>query len=96
MAEAATASPRRGLYLPTSVVLFLVGAAASVGVAYIFATKGELAAHELEESNRVTIIEETEKHHDEAIQEMKETLRAVDDNVRSLLIHQGVQPASHR
>jgi hypothetical protein len=94
MAEAHAKFHRRkdddGVFLPLPLVITLLCAVASIGVAYIFATKAELANHAKVDGERIVVLEETTKHHDMAIEEIKRAVQAVDQNVRTMLIEQGV------
>lgn len=84
--------PKRegGVFLSGSVILTLALAFAALVATYIFATKAELALHAMHESERTTVVEQTVKHHDEQIGELKEMVKAVDQNVRTLMTEQGV------
>lgn len=81
---------RRGVTIPSSVLWSLIFAAAGIAVTYIFATKLELAGVAQAASTRITVVEETVKHHDEALSEIKQRTESLDDNVRTMMIQQGI------
>ena len=86
-----------GIWLPTPVVVTLALAIAGVTAAYIFATKAELAAQTREAGQRITVVEGTVGVHGDSIGELKADIKeervavgAVDTNLRTLLIEQGI------
>lgn len=88
---------RDGIKLPWAAIGTLLAISAGIIATYVFVTKPELQKHTLEESERVTVIEQTEKHHDEAISELKDDVKdvkasmgAVEFNVRTMLQEVGV------
>lgn len=91
MADAAELqTSKRGVYVPWAIVLTLVLGGASVGMAYIFATKMELAAHAALDGSRLDKLDAHVDHHDEAITDLKETTKGIDANLRVLMLRSGV------
>jgi hypothetical protein len=85
-----TAPKPDGVHIPTPALIALLLAFGGVVAAYVFVSKVEFLNHARAESNRITVVEETSKHHNEALHDLKSSVQAIDQNVRTLMIQQGV------
>jgi hypothetical protein len=87
--------------VPVKTLLTFLGACLVVGAGlvtkFVYATKAELVEHAAKEGERVTVVEQTEKHHDDSIAELKKDVKdtradvgAVLENVNTVLREIGV------
>jgi hypothetical protein len=79
-----------GVFIPTAVLVALGLAFGGLVATYVFTTKVEFLGYTQEAGRRVTVVEETVKHHDKAIERLDRTTQAIDQNVRTLMTEQGV------
>lgn len=95
--QEAPAKRAGGIFIPTQAIIPLLLAAASAVAAFIFVTKGELTSHAQAETKaraavetRATVLEQQSEYHAKALEDLKETVKIIDGNVRTLMIEQGV------
>lgn len=81
------------LTVPLSALIPLGMALAGAAMTYVFATKAEVANAAQDLSTRATVLEETVKHNYDTVEDLKVDVKTIDENVRALMIQQGVAPS---
>lgn len=90
MSEVKPDAKPTGVFVPLPVLVALGLGFAGLLATYVFVNKVEFLSHAQAESDRVTVVEQTVKHHDKAIERLDARTEAIDLNVRTLMTEQGV------